>query len=64
MPDKSYYGKGYGEVANMPKDVVYRDFPEAEQGLNIDLDDTVSGIDSAIGHNTRYLRSHISDEKY
>lgn len=64
MPGREYYGKGFGNVANMPQDVVYRDFPEANEGLNIALDDTAKGIDSAIEHNTKYLRSHISDEKY
>lgn len=64
MPSKDYYGAGFGQVANLPKEVVYRDFPEAEQGLNIALDDTAAGIDSAIEDNTRYLRSHIADEKY
>lgn len=64
MPGREYYGKGYGDVANMPKDVVYRDFPEADEGLNVDLDDTAGGIDSSIEKTTKYLKSHLSDEKY
>ncbi|MGD8305096.1 MAG: hypothetical protein PVF17_00445 [Ignavibacteria bacterium] len=61
---REYYGKGYGEFANMPRDVVDVEFPRAEEGLNVDLDDTSAGIDDAIGDQTRYLRGHIPDSKY
>lgn len=64
MPSSSYYGKGYGEVANMPKDVVYREFPEANEGLNVALNDTAAGIDGAIEDSTKYLRSHMPKGKY
>ena len=64
MPSSSYYGRGYNNVANMPKEVVYRDFPECDEGLNIALDDTARGIDAAIEYNTKHLRGNIADEKY
>ena len=64
MPSAEYYGRGYNSVANMPKDVVYRDFPEAQEGLNVTLDDSVAGIDGMIEANTKYLRSHLPKGKY
>ncbi|MGD2065723.1 MAG: hypothetical protein PVI43_00955 [Candidatus Bathyarchaeota archaeon] len=64
MPSKSYYGKGYDQVANMPQDVVYREFPYCNEALNVELNDTAAGIDDMKEANSKYLRSHLPDGKY
>lgn len=64
MPGKSYYGKGYGEFSNLPQEKMCTEFPYADEGLNVMLDDTAAGIDDNIGDQTRYLRNNMPDSKY
>lgn len=64
MPSSKYYGRGHENFANLPQKEMITRFPEAEEGLNVHLDDTARGIDAAIEFNTKYMRSHLADEKY
>lgn len=64
MPDASYYGKGYGEFANMPQEKVITEFPRSQEALNVHLDDTARGIDGAKEATSKYLNSHLPVGKY
>jgi len=53
MAKKKYYGDKGGMIssdytahANLPQDVVMKDYPELGYGQNELLDDTISGIDN------------------
>lgn len=62
---KSYYGKGYGEFANLPKEPDYEQYPKARKYLDTEhYPDTIREIDTDNDFNYGKVASHMSDSMY
>mgnify|MGYP003454594190 CR=1 FL=1 len=61
---KGMISEDRSSIGNLPQNVVIKPFPKAPYGLNSDLDDTISGIDSQIGSDDSAARNHRSKSKY
>ena len=55
---------GSSSFANMPQNVVHKEWPKANFGLNTDLDDTIKGIDEQMGADVAVMRKRLSKGKY
>lgn len=64
MPGREYYGAGYGEMANLPKEAKMQNYPMCDAYLNVELDDSGSGIDAVNEANSRNMKANLSKEKY
>lgn len=51
-------------VANMPQNVIMKDWPQASYGEKSYLDDTIRGIDSQMFDDTSEMRKNKKNEKY
>ncbi len=56
-------GVGKGDFANMPQDVKMASYPKAKAYKDTDLNDSMSGIDSAIGMSENKARKYMSNQK-
>lgn len=54
----------HSAVANLPKDVMIKPYPECPYGMDSSLDDTIRGIDRQIGTDDSVARRHRSKSKY
>ena len=50
--------------ANLPQNVVHKDYPKGGYGLNGRLDDTIYGVDKQISDDARKMKSEYSPDKY
>lgn len=60
----AYYGMGYGEPSNMPKEPVMREYPEPYPRLKEDYPDTIMEIDRDMMDSFRKVEDHPSDSMY
>jgi hypothetical protein len=51
-------------MANLPQNVIMREYPRMRYGLDPYLDDTASGIDKQIYDDMSQMKKHISKSKY
>jgi hypothetical protein len=56
------FGKNKTSFANMPQEVVMREYPK-QNAVNSDLDDTISGIDEVVEHGKGKIRKYPSYQK-
>jgi len=62
---KAYYGKGYGEPSNMPKEVDMSEYPKARKYLDTEnYPDTLREIDTDNDFNYGKVVGHLSDSMY
>ena len=61
--DSSMMKKGNG-CANMPQDINYRPWADAMNGLDMNEDDTIKGVDRQIDADHSKLRSQVKPRKY
>lgn len=62
---RSYYGKGYGEFANLPKEPDYEQYPKARKYLDTEhYPDTIKEIDTDNDFNYGQVARHMSDSMY
>lgn len=54
---------GRGEFANMPRDVKFKPYPKVKGSYYGDLDDTITGIDSALRRAESKSKKYVSDQK-
>lgn len=59
---KESFGKTSG-FANMPQEVIMKEWPKAKNYRDTELDDTIEGIDEVVGHSEGKLKKHISNQK-
>lgn len=52
------------EIANLPQDVVYKEYPKMPMGGNYRLDDTVEGVDDNLKDSMRTMDRYQSDSMY
>lgn len=65
--DSQFYGmisEDHGEPANLPKDVVYHEYPKCSYMNAYELDDTIRGIDDTRDDEIRKIERYHSDVKY
>ncbi|CAB4121273.1 hypothetical protein UFOVP9_50 [uncultured Caudovirales phage] len=55
--------KGMG-CANMPQDINYKAWADVMNGLDMDEDDTITGVDRQIGSDHAKLKSQVKPRKY
>lgn len=55
------FGKKSTGHANLPTEEHVSEYPK-QDGINADLDDTITGIDESISHSKKKIRSHISNQ--
>lgn len=51
-------------IANMPQQVIYREYPKVRGYLNPNLDDTISGIDRQMEMDNKKRDENLQPEKY
>jgi len=51
-------------MANLPQNVMMKEYPKMGYGLDPYLNDTQSGIDKQIGADIGQMKRHISKSKY
>lgn len=61
--DGSMMPSGSGSFANMPTELVMREYPKAYDGMPENLDDSIRGIDSQIKSDNSKKMAHIQPEK-
>lgn len=61
--DGSMIPSGQGSFANMPQNVVMREYPKAYDGMPENLDDTIRGIDKQIKQDNSKKYAHLQPEK-
>ena len=62
---KAYYGKGYGEPSNLPKEVDMSQYPKARKYLDTEnYPDTIREIDRDNDFNYGQVSRHLSDSMY
>lgn len=54
----------YNAVANLPQQVIMKEWPEAQYGLDGYYDDGISGVDKQMYKDVSKARSRMSDQKY
>lgn len=62
--DMGMLSEDHGAIANMPQNVVYREWPKNDKYLYSQLDDGISGIDMEQKEAARKLNSHKSKSMY
>lgn len=50
--------------ANLPQQVVMKDWPKARHYSDYGLDDTIGGIDEQMDKDNRKMEKHLQPEKY
>jgi hypothetical protein len=55
--------KGNKGFANMPENVVMKEWPKAKNYRETEVDDTIKGIDEVVGHSEGQIKKHISKQK-
>jgi|APFre7841882793_1041355.scaffolds.fasta_scaffold00208_14 hypothetical protein len=55
------FGKNSKGHANLPTEVVMHDYPKTE-GINADLDDTITGIDESTNRSKGKIKKNISSQ--
>lgn len=61
---KDYYGPGYGEPSNMPKDVMMTKYPMDYHNVEGPYSDTVREIDEDLQDSYRKVEAQRSDSMY
>ena len=54
----------HSSMANLPQQVMMKEYPKFMYGLDPDLDDTVRGIDKQMYDDMNQMKRHISKTKY
>jgi len=54
----------HSKIANLPQDVKYHAWPKGARGLNVDLDDTITGIDRQMMNDEAQAHRHLRPKKY
>lgn len=54
----------HSAIANMPQQVVYREYPKGELYLRSSLDDTMSGIDKQMNEDVGMANKHKAKSMY
>jgi len=54
----------HSKIANLPQDVKYHAWPKAYRGLNVDLDDTIAGIDRQMSNDESQAHRYLRPKKY
>lgn len=65
--DHDYYGmihEDHRETANLPQDVVMKDYPKCKYIDDVYLDDTIRGIDEVRRRDDDAVDRHHSDSMY
>lgn len=65
--ERADYGmitEDHTSMANMPQNVIMKEYPKMRYGLDPYLDDTCSGIDKQIYDDMSQMKKHISKSKY
>lgn len=62
--DSGMLSEDRSAVANLPQDVIVKQYPRCPYGLDSYLDDTMSGIDKQIGSDDGAARRNRSKSKY
>jgi hypothetical protein len=64
MEDSSMIGHSHHEHhANMPQELIMKDYPRPENYLPEDLDDTIHGVDSQVNEDKSKRSSHFKPKK-
>lgn len=61
--DSSMMKKGAG-CANMPQEINYRPWADVMQGLDMNMDDTIKGVDRQMDADHKKLKSQVRPIKY
>ena len=67
--EKEFYDSGMiradrSAVANLPQEVIMREYPKGNYGYGVSLDDTASGIDKQIKDDSKEMKRDAYPEKY
>lgn len=62
--DSGMINSDHSSMANMPQNVMMKEYPKMGYGLDPYLNDTQSGIDNQIGADISQMKRHISKSKY
>lgn len=62
--DSSIISEDKSKWANLPQDVIHKDWPKAPYGADYELDDTISGVNSQISDDVSQMRKQKSKSKY
>ena len=61
--DASMISEDHSAIANMPQNVIMREYPRHDKYLPEDLDDTISGIEHQRGIDGSKLHEHLEPKK-
>ena len=56
-------GVGKGDFANMPKDLVMREYPKARLGRDKEIDDSMSDVDDVEDQGAERRNRYVSNQK-
>ena len=62
--DSGMINEDKSAMANLPQNVMMKEYPKFKYGLNEYLNDTQSGIDEQIYDDMSQMKRHLSKEKY
>jgi hypothetical protein len=63
MRDAGMIHEDHRAIANLPQNVVYRDYPKNTGYLPEDLDDTLRGVDRQMAHDNYDMMNHFYPKK-
>lgn len=58
------FGMNHTSFANMPQEVVMREYPKVDFALNQSIDDTITGIDDTTRQVAGQMRRHKPKARY
>ena len=62
--DFSMINEDRSAIANLPQQVMYKEWPKARHYHDYGLDDTIKGIDRQLDKDNAKMESHLQPEKY
>lgn len=62
--DSQMISEDHTKMANLPQEVMMKEFPKFRYGLDPRLDDTIGGIDKQVYADESQMKKHISKSKY
>jgi len=64
LEDAGMIKEDHSAVANLPQNVIYREYSRAGYSMDGTLDDTIRGVDNQIDADGRESKRHMNPKKY
>ena len=64
LEDSMMISEDHTQIANLPQQVMMKEYPKVGYGGHYNLDDTVRGIDNQINDDTDEMKRELHPEKY